>query len=208
MFRNCTSLIELDLSSFDTSNVINMSDMFYFCNSLISINFGNSFNTSKVTNMGNMFYYCYSLTTLDLSSFDTSGANNMSQMFYFCNNLTSIIFGSKFDTTKVLNMGSMFYYCYNLTTLDLSGFNVNNVTSMANMFYNCYALTNLNPPRNIRVSLSFENSENLTYDSLIAIINNLAEVQAAVTLTLSSTNINRLSIEDIAIASRKGWTVN
>ena len=34
MFYNCNSLINLDLSNFNTQNVINMRFMFFYCNSL------------------------------------------------------------------------------------------------------------------------------------------------------------------------------
>ncbi len=173
-----TSVKTLDLSDFDTSNVTNISGMFQECD-LIELDLSN-FNTSNVTNMSYMFSYCNKLTSINLSSFDTRKVNDLSYMFNNCNALA---------------------------TLDLSNFDVVNVTNLAYMFNNCYALTNLNPPRNIRSSLSFEKSESLTYDSLIAIINNLVEVQAAATLTLSSININKLSIEDIAIATDKNWTV-
>ena len=36
-----------------------------------------SFDTSKVTNMANMFASCPYITSLDLSSFDTSNVENM-----------------------------------------------------------------------------------------------------------------------------------
>lgn len=49
------------------------------------------FNTSAVTNMSNMFYGCSRLTTLDLSNFDTSAVTDMGFMFYNCNILTTII---------------------------------------------------------------------------------------------------------------------
>ena len=41
MFSGCESLTNIDLSNFNTQNVINMSDMFYGCYSLIKKNFIN-----------------------------------------------------------------------------------------------------------------------------------------------------------------------
>ena len=46
---------------FDTSNVTDMSQMFYYCSSLTSVPL---FDTSNVTNMSGMFMLCDSLTTL------------------------------------------------------------------------------------------------------------------------------------------------
>ena len=48
MFCNCCSLISLNLSNFNTNNVIDMSWMFRGCKSLTNINLSN-FNTNKVT---------------------------------------------------------------------------------------------------------------------------------------------------------------
>ena len=50
MFNKCISLKELNISNFNTINVIKMSDMFYKCSSLKELNLSN-FNTNNVTNM-------------------------------------------------------------------------------------------------------------------------------------------------------------
>ena len=38
LFENCFKLKSLDLSNFNTNNVIDMSNMFYECSSLTSVN--------------------------------------------------------------------------------------------------------------------------------------------------------------------------
>jgi len=60
MFFGCSSLQSIDLSSFNTTNVIDMSDMFCNCYSLQSIDLS-SFNTTNVKEMGLMFSDCSSL---------------------------------------------------------------------------------------------------------------------------------------------------
>ena len=50
MFLNCTSLVELDISNFDTSKVIDMGGIFNSCNSLGQIDLSN-FDTSSVVNI-------------------------------------------------------------------------------------------------------------------------------------------------------------
>ena len=45
------------------------------------------------------------------------------------------------------------------------------------------------------------------HDSLMSIINNLATVTTTQTLTLGSTNLAKLSSEEKAIATNKGWTL-
>jgi surface protein len=86
MFKYCSSLNSLDISTFDTSSVENMDSMFYSCSKISSLDFSN-FNTLKVENMDNMFKNCSSLTSLDLSSFDTSSVTSMSSMLHDCYNL-------------------------------------------------------------------------------------------------------------------------
>ena len=61
MFSDCNSLINLNLSNFNTQNVNNMSYMFSDCNSLTNLNLSN-FNTQNVTDMACMFFGCKSLT--------------------------------------------------------------------------------------------------------------------------------------------------
>ena len=90
MFNGCKNLTSLEgLSNFDTSKVINMSQMFYSCSKLTSLDLSN-FNTSKVTDMSSIFSGCSKLTTLDLSSFDISNGASTTNMFSSCTNLVSV----------------------------------------------------------------------------------------------------------------------
>ena len=54
MFNKCSSLTSLNLSNFNTNNVIDMRYMFYECSSLTSLNLSN-FNTNNVIDMREMF---------------------------------------------------------------------------------------------------------------------------------------------------------
>ena len=60
-----------------------MSNMFYRCSSLKEINLSN-FNTNNVIYMDGMFFKCSSLKELDLSNFNTNNVINMEGMFYEC----------------------------------------------------------------------------------------------------------------------------
>ena len=70
MFSDCSSLEELNLSSFDTSNVQYMSGLFSGCKGLKSINIS-SFNMKNVIEINHMFKEI-SLEYLDISYFNTS----------------------------------------------------------------------------------------------------------------------------------------
>ena len=141
MFYICNNLITLDVSHFDTSQVTNMSYMFTDCQDLPSLDVSH-FNTSKVTDMSQMFAACGSLCNLDVSNFDTSQVTNMSTMFQACIYLTNLDV-SHFDTSKVTNMYNMFVGCIGLTNLDVSHFDTSQVTNMSSMFEDCIGLTNL-----------------------------------------------------------------
>ena len=92
----------LDLSNFDTGNVTNMKMMFYRCENLNFIEFGDNFNTSNVTNMEGMFRECYALNCLDLSSFETHNVINTAYMFANCEELTTVcVNGSKWDMSNM-----------------------------------------------------------------------------------------------------------
>ena len=117
-------------------------NMFYKMTALTQINDLPYLHTENVTDMSNMFYHCNSLTSLDVSYFDTHQVESMAAMFCSCGKLTSINV-SGFNTEKVGAMQEMFSGCYELTDLDVSGFDTHNVVWMNNMFGSCRELTQL-----------------------------------------------------------------
>jgi len=142
MFFDCKSLININLSNFNTQNVTNMGDMFSNCKSLTNINFSN-FDTQNVTNMCFMFYYCSSLTNINLYNFDTSKVNDMSRMFSYCTSLTNINMPN-FNTQNVTNMSHMFEYCTSIKDINLYSFDTKNVINMKKMFSNYTSLLSIN----------------------------------------------------------------
>ncbi|MBO7609035.1 MAG: BspA family leucine-rich repeat surface protein [Muribaculaceae bacterium] len=138
MFYNCSNLTDIDLSHFDTRNVTDMSSMFKQCKKITSLDLS-SFNTTNVTQMGSMFEQCTNLTHLDLRNFNTSQVTRMSYMFSRCTNLVSLDL-SNFNTTSVTNMYDMFDQCTSLESINLDSFNTSAVTNMSGMFYHCNSL--------------------------------------------------------------------
>ncbi len=144
MFYGCNngSLKSLDVSNFNTANVTNMSNMFYNCRYVTELAISN-FDTANVTDMSYMFYYCNGVDSLDLSSFDTSNVTDMNNMFYYCSHITDFDLGN-FDTSQVVSMASMFRHCSGLTSFDINYFDTSAVTDMSDMFRDCTVLTALN----------------------------------------------------------------
>ena len=142
MFYDCQALTSIDLKHFNTKNVTDMSWMFCDCVALTSLDLKN-FDTKNVTKMGSMFAGCAALTSLDLKNFDTKNVTDMSWMFYVCSALTSLDL-KNFDTKKVTDMSWMFYGCAALTSIDLKNFDTKKVAKMGSMFAGCAALTSIN----------------------------------------------------------------
>ena len=194
-----------ELIKLNTSNITDMSNMFSGCSAFTSLDLS-SFDTRNTTKMSRMFSGCRQLTSLDLSSFDTSNVTDMTYMFDDCSKLTTIDL-SNWNTSKVTYMGAMFQKCSSLIDLDLSNFDTSNVTDMSLMFNSCNSLTNLIAPKNISADLDLSSCKKITHDSLMSIINNLATVTTTKKLTVGFSNLSKISNEDIAIATNKGWTV-
>jgi len=138
-FAYFSVLKKIIFTNFDTSQVTNMSYMFFGCYTLTTLDLSN-FDTSRVTNMSVMFGYCNTLEELDLSNFDTSQVIDMNSIFEACNTLKELDL-SNFDTSQVTNMSNMFYECYSLKKLDLSNFDTSRVTNMIDMFCECNNLS-------------------------------------------------------------------
>ena len=139
MFFGCSNIKNLDVSNFDTSNVKNFDGIFRACG-LTNLNLS-GFNTTNAENMDWMFGG-FEGTSLDVSFLDTSNATSMSDMFFGCNNLTRLDV-SNFNTSKVTDMSFMFSRCSSLTSLDLSTFDTSNVQTMSSMFSGACGLTQL-----------------------------------------------------------------
>ena len=67
MFRDVDSVVSVDLSEFDFSQVVDMSFMFKNWINLKNINFGNNL-IQRVKSMDSMFYGCKSLSRLDFQN--------------------------------------------------------------------------------------------------------------------------------------------
>ena len=113
MFYNCSKLTSLDVSQFNTSKVTDMSFMFYNCSTLTSLD-ASHFNTSKVTIMYAMFLNCSRLTSLDVSHFNTAKVTDMRYMFAGGLNLQTIYVGNDWSTAAVTESSDMFMNCFNL----------------------------------------------------------------------------------------------
>lgn len=171
MFKDCTSLTELDLSGSNSENVKDMSEMFNGCSALSKLVL-TDFKTGQVSTMESLFRNCSKLETLDVSSFNTENVTTMVGMFNNCSSLRSLDLPG-FNTANVTEMSSMFKDCSSLRSLDLSSFNTRKVSAMQSMFKGC---TNLE-------SIDFSSFDTEKMTSMIAMFNSCTKLE---TLDLSS----------------------
>ena len=205
MFYGCSNL--LSIPQLDTSNVTNMYNMFYGCSNLLSIP---QLDTSKVTDMSYMFYDCNKLTTIP--QLNTSNVTNLNSIFQDCGNLLSI---PQLDTSNVTNISYMFQGCIYLRSIPLldcskvkSAYDILNPSYYGDQVH----LTYMGGFKNLKVNLDIQKAPNLTVQSLMNVINNLYDFRAngestTKTLTLGTTNLNKLTDEQKAVATNKGWNL-
>lgn len=144
LFANCTSLVFVIFSDFDTSKATDVSSMFEGCTSLPVADIS-GLNLQNVVDMQSMFKGCSALRQLTIKGINTSSAENMQSMFEGCTTLRKLDFAG-ITTSNVTNMQSMFAGCAELASLDISQFTMTNVTAMKDMFAGCSSLAKLDLP--------------------------------------------------------------
>ena len=120
----------INISSWDTSNVTNMEDMFQ-ANAEFNQDIS-SWDTSSVTNMHGMFE-SNSAFNQDISSWDTSSVTDMDNMF--SNNSAFNQDISSWDTSNVTSMHGMFEHDSSFNQ-DIGNWDTRSVTKMNAMFHN------------------------------------------------------------------------
>ena len=203
MFGSCISLQSIPL--LNTSGVTDMGFMFYGCNKLTTVP---QLDTSSVTNMEWMFMDCALLTTVPL--FNTSNVTNMSNMFKFCTNLTTI---PQFNTSNVTDVTYLFYNCPSLESIPELDFGNVGMASLLLGRSNLPNLTTIGGFKNIKVGFDIQKAPNLTVQSLMNIINDLYDFigngeSISSQLRMGETNLAKLTPEQIAVATNKGWQLS
>ena len=227
-WNSCYNLQSLNLSGWDVSGVTNLSAAWANCYNLQSLDLS-GWDVSGVTNLSAAWAYCYSLQSLNLSGWDTGSVTNLRDAWNSCCSLQSLNL-SGWDVSSVTNLSSAWSNCYNLQSLDLSGWDVSSVTNMSGAWNSCYSLQSLNLsgwdvsrlstnvaypnggmlidywPSVISINQNYNSAAALSIASLLRIIDSLPVVTEARTLTLGQNKL-KLTAEQIAVATQKGWTV-
>ena len=183
--NNIVGTFDLHGLNFNLSTDI-LDSMFNNCSDLKVLNMTNVSMPTSVTSVMSMFRDCASLTTLDLSSLHFSGLNAMDRCFEGCSSLQ---------------------------TLNIANWNLSQVVYTGDAFKNCVKLENLsigNLPdyKADTYKWGFETCTALTRESLVNILNALpTTTQTGAKIRIGTTNVSKLTDEDKAIATSKGWAI-
>ena len=142
IFLFCNNLISISNLTFDTSKITNMCNVFCGCESLKAIPDISQWNIENVTDISGMFSGCSSLNSIpDISNWNTKNLTDINNLFSGSSSLKSLPDISKWDTSKVTNMNNIFNKCSSLESLpDISKWNTNKVSNMNNIFSECSVL--------------------------------------------------------------------
>lgn len=156
LFDGADSLVELDLSAWDVSNVESMSGVFSGVGSLSRVHYErkseywdtkiflnvSGWDTGKVKDMSSLFSRS-GLESISVSGWDTGSVEKMGGMFQGCEKLVEIVGIEDWVTSSVVDMSSMFYGVSSLVSLDLSGWDTGRVENMSSMFKDSLLLTSV-----------------------------------------------------------------
>lgn len=163
-------------------------------------------DTSNVTKMNNIFSSCKSLTTIP--QLNTQKVESIERGFNECEKLTELP-ELDFSSMKKMQSGYNYYLFYNCTKLKTIGGFLN-----LGMNYDTTESANKMEYRLALITTEYASGTplDLTKQSLINVLNKLYDIATkgcnAQQVIIGSTNIAKLTSEEIAIATNKGWTVS
>lgn len=143
--------------------------------------------------------FCFGVRGLEeFPEIDTSNGQRFYHFIGDCPNIKRI---PRFNFGKAIDISSMLYHGYSAINLDYMGGFEN-----LGMAYNTSASENNN---NYQLRVDFFK---LTHESLMNVINNLYDIKTKGVkpqqLILGTTNLAKLTSDEIAIATEKGWNVS
>ena len=204
----------LDLSGWDFEAATDMTCFLYFASGLQTLTLPENVMLGNVTNMSQCFYECRHLLSLDTSKWTLANVTNMNGCFYDCESLREIDLSSC-NITKCRNWDHCFTTLDNLETLRIGLIDFSPCGSLNFFPWETNPRELTGTLRGIRNDFRVV-SRRMTRDSCMVVINGLEMVTEAKTLTLGVNNkpvslggkgSDPISDDDLKIATDKGWTV-
>lgn len=190
-------------------HVTDISGAFYSCNATaIDVS---GIKTAECTSFDGVFNNTANLRSLDVSMWDVSAGESM--QWVFSDSGVEVL---NFSHKRFKEGANLVSLCVDMPRLreliltDVDFTNTADQTCIDAYFYNLPSLeTIIGPVTGLHNAVYLADSPLLTVESAMVIINGLAEVNSssAATLTLHASAYNRLTPEQIAVATSKGWRV-
>ena len=212
MFQGCSKLTSLDVSNWNVSSVTNMRSMFQGCSSLTNLPISTFGNGEKLVDYNNLYYGCSGLT--DIPTLKINGPCKLTRLFSRCNNIQTSI---TFEWLNDNEVGVDGLFCDSNRNLIESLYGVN-LTSCGSTLFTGYFFGGIGGTSNhnfknltcygiLSNNLDLSVYPNLTTNSLTNVLNCLSSNGDGLTLKLGSTNMAKLTEQQIASATAKGWTL-
>lgn len=190
MFEGCSSLASLP-EDFDFEHTTNADGMFK--NS--GIKYLGDIDMPLVTNIGELFRNCQAAT---IGNIIAPIATNAGELFWTSYIVTvGDIYIPQASPSWFFDGSSNLITCGKLTFQNYSSYN----------FWGVGNLENFGGMAGLAINFDFSSFTKLTEQSLVNIMNEAATVTGGQVLTFGSTNLAKLTDEEKAIATSKGWTL-
>ena len=198
-WTNCSSLTEFPM--IDLSKGTNFKSTWQGCSSLTEFPM---LDLHKGTDFYGAWEDCSSLT--EFPPLDLSSGTNFVYTWYGCSALTSF---KNMDLSAGTKFNNAWSNCKSLA--DMPQLDLSSGTDFTNAWGSCESLTNLGGFGAISADIDLHWSTLLTVESLMNVISQAADLNSlglsSRTMTLGSTNLAKLSDEQKAVATSKGWTL-
>lgn len=213
MFYYCSAVTHI--SRLELPNLNKAVNMFSNCQKLLE---GPDMDLHNATSVAGMFYYCSALKVVP--EYDLSNATDITQLFYNCGTLRTV---GNLNCKKATSLNNVFYGCSKLRKIGV--IECDSINSPGNwMGYSAMNnMTELGGFRNLGKYQSMSSSActgnyflyvcpNLTKESILNVLNELYDRASAgystVGLKLHTNHLDKLTDEEKAIATNKGWTLS
>ena len=160
MFNFDKALANISVTTWNVSKVTDMSNMFYCCDSLPSIDLRpntctakdgsgayTAWNTASLKKTSGMFMdyggQNHSLTAVDTTGWDTSKLEDASYMFMECRGLTEVKGIENWDVSSLKDAHNMFQDCQSLETINVANWNTASLENASVMFSSCHSLRSI-----------------------------------------------------------------
>lgn len=160
--------------------------------------------TLKLANM-KLIKKITGLNLSNITSLDSFSLNSFNDYDFFKD------YGEQWDTSNI----TVFTSAFNNTGLRyIPSLDFSSATNINNMFNGCASLIVIGEVSNIKISgINLNQAPCLNHDTLMRFLNALYDYasegsSATYTLTLGAANLAKLTDEEKAIATNKGWTLN